>query len=116
MSEAAAPKMELVPVETQFEHPFERLLNGHIAVVIDGFHYSGKLVIPEVAKRKPTKGRVIAVADNILDVKVGDRVLYSQFAGYLLVFEGLPQMRMIGYEEVLGILKKDTPDLVAEGS
>ena len=107
---------ELIPIETQFEHPFERVLNSHLAVVIDGFQYSGKVIIPETAKRKPTKGRVVALADNITDIKVGDRVLYSQFAGYLLIFEGLPQIRMIGYEEVLGILKKNTPELVSEGS
>jgi chaperonin GroES len=114
MSEAA--KIEFVPNEDKFEHPFERVLNNHIIIAIDGFQYSGKLVIPETAKRKPTKGRVIAIADNIQDIHVGDRVLYSQFAGYALVFEGLPIMRVIGYEEVLGILKKDAPALVSESS
>ena len=115
MSEASKVG-EFIPNEQEFDHPFDRLLNSHIAVAIDGFHYSGKLVIPENAKRRPTKGRVIAVADNVTDVKVGDRVLYSQFAGYLLVFENMPPMRMLGYEEILGILKKDSPELVAEGS
>jgi chaperonin GroES len=107
---------ELIPVEIEFEHPFARVLNSHLAVVIDGFHYGGKIVIPDNAKRKPTKGRVVALADNITDIQIGDRVLYSQFAGYLLIFEGLPAIRMIGYEEVLGILKKNTPDLISEGS
>jgi chaperonin GroES len=107
---------ELVPVDTSFDHPFERLLNSHIAVAIDKFVYSGSIVIPEVAKRRPTKGLVVAVADNVTDIKVGDRVLYSQFAGYLLIFENMPAMRMLGYEEILGILKKDSPELVSEGS
>lgn len=116
MSEGTQPMMELRPNEEEFEHPFEKVLNSHIILAIDNFHYSGKLIIPEVAKRKPTKGRVIAIADNIKDIKVGDRLLYSQFAGYALIFEGIPPMRVIGYEEVLGILKEKTPDLVAEGS
>lgn len=116
MSEGTKPSMELRPVEDSFELPFERMLNGHLAVVIDSFHYSGKLIIPDNAKRKPTKGRVVAIANDITDVKIGDRVLYSQFAGYLLVFEGLPVMRVIGYNELLSILKKKTPDLIAEGS
>ena|SRR5260370_38098353 len=107
---------ELVPVDTEFEIPFERMLNDHLAVVIDDFHYSGKLIIPDNARRKPTKGRVVAVADNIKDIKVGDRILYSQFAGYLIVFEGLPVMRIMGYAEVLSILKKKAPELIAEGS
>jgi chaperonin GroES len=107
---------ELVPVDTEFDSPFERLLSSHIAVVIDKFVYSGKIIIPDNAQRRPTKGRVVAIADNITDIKVGDYVLYSQFAGYLLIFGGLPAMRMLGYEEILGILKKNSPELVAEGS
>lgn len=111
------PKVgEFVPNEEVFEHPFERLLNGHVAVVIDGFQYSGKIVIPDNAKRSPTKGRVVAKADDITDIQVGDRILYSQFAGYLLVFEGLPKMRIMGYSEVLSILKNKAPELVSEGS
>ncbi len=106
---------ELVPNDEVFDHPFERLLNNHLAVAIDKFVYSGRLVIPDNAKRMPTKGIVVAVADNINDIQVGDRVLYSQFAGYLLVFEGMPAMRMLGYEEVLSILKKNAPELVKEG-
>jgi co-chaperonin GroES (HSP10) len=116
MSESAKPKMEMKPVEDSFELPFERMLNDHIAVVIDSFHYSGKLVIPENAKRQPTKGRVVAVADNIGDIQVGDRILYSQFAGYMLAFEGLPRMRILGYSEVLSILKRETPDILSEGA
>ena len=116
MSEATKPEMQLVPQDTNFEHPFERVLSGHIAVVIDKFQYGGRIVIPEGAKRKPTKGKVIAVADDVKDVKIGDRVLYSQFAGYLLIFDGMPAMRMIGREELLAILKQDAPELIAEGS
>jgi chaperonin GroES len=107
---------ELVPVEEEFNHPFERLLSSHIAVVVDKFVYGGRLIIPEIAKRLPTKGRVVAVADNITDIKVGDTILYSQFAGYALIFDGMPKMRMLGYEEVLGILKKNAPELVGESS
>jgi chaperonin GroES len=116
MSEATAPAMGFQPNNDDVENPFTRVLNDHIVLAIDNFHYSGKLVIPDTAKRKPTKGRVIAIADNIKDIKIGDRVLYSQFAGYLLIFEGMPPLRVIGYSEVLGLLKQDAPDLVGESS
>lgn len=96
--------------------PFKRVLNGHLIVQIDEFRYSGRLVIPEVAKRKPTKGKVLAVADNVTDIAVGDIVLYSQFAGYLLTFAGLPLMRTLGRDEVLAILNDDAPEIVAEGT
>jgi len=62
--------------------PFKRVLNDHLIVQIDEFRYSGKIVIPDTAKHKPTKGIVIAIADNIKDIEIGDKILFSQFAGY----------------------------------
>lgn len=100
----------------EIKHPFKKVLNGHIIIRIDEFRYTGNLIIPEVAKRKPTKGRVIAVADDITDIVVGDCVLYSQFAGYLLSFEGMPLMRTLGYSEVLAILEENAPEMSAEGA
>jgi len=50
----------------------------------------GGLVIPDTAKEKPQIGEVIAVGPGVrdedgdripMDVSVGDRVLYSKFAG-----------------------------------
>lgn len=97
------------------KHPFKRVLNQHLIVQIDEFKYGGRLVIPEVAKRQPTKGKVVAVAEDITDIHVGDLVLYSQFAGYRLSFEGLPPMRVMGYNEILSILDDNAPDIVTEG-
>ncbi len=102
------------PPETKW--PFKRMMNGHLAVVIDEFKYVGKIVVPETAKRKPTKGRVIAVADDITDIKIGDKILYSQFAGYFLVFDDLPVIRVLGATEVLAILNEDAPEVSGEGS
>jgi len=96
--------------------PFKRMLNGHLAVVIDEFKYKGSIVIPEVSKKKPTKGRVISVADDIGDIKIGDKILYSQFSGYLLVFDDLPIIRVLGYSEVLAILNEDSPEVLSEGA
>lgn len=105
------PLEELIP-----KLPFERVLNDHLVVRIDRYKRpKGALHRPQSAQGQPTKGDCVAVAENINDIKVGDKILYSQFAGYLLTFEGLPYLRVIGYNEVLSILKKDAPDLVAEG-
>ncbi len=103
-------------VKVQTKWPFKRVLNDHLIVQIDEFRYSGRIVVPETAKRKPTKGVVVAVADNIKDIEVGDKVLFSQFAGYLLKFEDTPLLRCLGYSEVLSILNPDSPEIESEGA
>ena len=107
------PIPEEGPVKT---HPFKRVLNDHLIVQIDSFKYTGRIIMPETAKRKPTKGVVIALAKNITDIEVGDKILYSQFAGYLLKFGDMPTFRCIGYAEVLAVLDNDAPEIEAEGA
>ena len=50
------------------------------------------LIIPDTAKEKPQKGKVIAVGagkkDEPLTVKVGDTVLYGKYAGTEINVEG----------------------------
>ena len=100
-------------------------VNSHIFVRIDNFRYKGAIIIPEQAKRQPTKGLVVACSDVYEDqmgvphpmpIKVGDHILYSQFAGYLLKFEDTPVCRCLSYREVLCILKEGTPDITMEGA
>ncbi|MDT0606774.1 co-chaperone GroES [Croceitalea rosinachiae] len=50
------------------------------------------IIIPDTAKEKPQKGKVVAVGDDVQDekttVKVGDNVLYGKYAGTELKWEG----------------------------
>ncbi|MGB1370405.1 MAG: co-chaperone GroES [Flavobacteriaceae bacterium] len=50
------------------------------------------IIIPDNAKEKPQKGRVVAVGSGTKDEKmtviVGDTVLYGKYAGTELKFEG----------------------------
>ena len=55
------------------------------------------LALPDTAKEKPTKGKVLAVGDGKLDdngkrvpldVAEGDEVLYSKYGGTEIVIEG----------------------------
>jgi len=50
------------------------------------------IIIPDTAKEKPQKGKVIAVGtgkkDEPLTVKVGDTVLYGKYAGTEINVEG----------------------------
>jgi chaperonin GroES len=52
----------------------------------------GGLIIPDTAKEKPMKGKVIAVGsgkkDEPMTVKVGDSVLYGKYAGTEITIEG----------------------------
>jgi chaperonin GroES len=53
---------------------------------------AGGLIIPDTAKEKPQKGKVIAVGtgkkDEPMTVKVGDSVLYGKYAGTEVSIEG----------------------------
>jgi chaperonin GroES len=55
-----------------------------------------KIVLPDSAKEKPQEGKVIAVGSGTLkdgvrialEVKEGDRVLFSKYAGTEIKYEG----------------------------
>ncbi len=50
------------------------------------------IIIPDTAKEKPQRGKVVAVGtgkkDEPLTVKVGDEVLYGKYAGTELTVDG----------------------------
>ena len=56
------------------------------------------IIIPDTAKEKPQKGKVVAVGpgskDEAMTVKVGDSVLYGKYAGTELKFEGTDYLIM----------------------
>ena len=49
------------------------------------------IIIPDTAKEKPQKGKIIAVGggttEHKMNVKVGDRVLYGKYSGTELTIE-----------------------------
>lgn len=42
----------------------------------------GLLVAPETAQRRPTTGKIVSVGERCSQLKIGDCVMYSNFAGY----------------------------------
>lgn len=56
------------------------------------------IIIPDNAKEKPQKGRVVAVGtgkkDEPLTVQVGDTVLYGKYSGTELKLEGKDYLMM----------------------
>ncbi len=72
----------------------------------------GGIIIPDSAKEKPIEGRVKAVGAGKLgddgkrvkpDVKVGDKVLYSKYAGTELKIDGDDYLLM-REDDILGIV------------
>lgn len=53
---------------------------------------AGGIIIPDTAKEKPQRGKVIAIGtgkkDEPLTVKVGDTVLYGKYSGTEINIEG----------------------------
>jgi chaperonin GroES len=56
------------------------------------------IIIPDSAKEKPQRGKVIAVGNGIKDepmeVKVGDTILYGKYAGTEISIEGKDYLMM----------------------
>jgi chaperonin GroES len=74
----------------------------------------GGIIIPDTAKEKPMEGRVVAVGKGKvleggkvlpLDVKAGDRVLFSKYAGTEVKLEGEEHLIM-REDDILGIVEK----------
>ena len=73
------------------------------------------IVIPDTAKEKPQKGKVLAVGDGKvneetgkrtpLDVKEGDEVLYSKYGGTEIKVEG-EELLVLRESDVLAKLSK----------
>ena len=66
------------------------------------------IIIPDTAKEKPQRGKVVAVGtgtkENPMTVKVGDTVLYGKYAGTELKLEGKDYLIM-RENDLLGILE-----------
>lgn len=68
---------------------------------------SSGIIIPESAKEKPLNGQVVLVgadkADEKMEVKKGDTVLYGKYAGTELTIEGEDYL-LISQSDVLYIV------------
>ena len=65
------------------------------------------IIIPDTAKEKPQRGKVIAVGKGIKDepmeLKVGDEVLYGKYAGTEISVEGKDYL-MMRQSDVLAVI------------
>ncbi|MDP4978566.1 MAG: co-chaperone GroES [Desulfobacterales bacterium] len=74
---------------------------------------AGGIIIPDTAKEKPQEGKVIAVGSGkvgedgkrvALEVKVGDRILFSKYAGTDIKVDGVEHVFM-KEDDILGVLE-----------
>lgn len=49
---------------------------------------AGGLFLPDTAKEKPLEGEVVAVGSKVKQVKIGDTVVYGEYAGQSFELEG----------------------------
>ena len=72
---------------------------------------SGGIIIPDSAKEKPQRGEIVATGKGRitedgktlpLEVKAGDKVLFSKYAGTELKLEGT-EFLMMREEDILGV-------------
>ena len=74
----------------------------------------GGIVLPDTAKEKPKRGKVLAVGEGRrLDsgelvkpsVKPGDDVIFSSFAGSEITVDG-EELLIMGQEDILAVIRK----------
>ncbi len=75
---------------------------------------AGGLFIPAAAQEKPAEGEVVAVGNGKvledgkvrpLDVKVGDRILFSKYGGTEVKLDGVEHLIM-REDDILGVINR----------
>ena len=72
----------------------------------------GGIIIPDTGKEKPQEGKIMAVGSGRrddgtivpLDVQVGDRVLFGQYAGTEIKLDGEEHL-ILREEDILGVIE-----------
>ncbi len=74
---------------------------------------TGGIIIPDTAKEKPVQGEVMAAGKGKilengdvrpLDVKAGDKVIFSKYAGTEIKLDG-KELMMMREDDILGVIE-----------
>ena len=93
-----------------------RPLNDRVLVIREEEEQksTGGIIIPDTAKEKPQRGRVVAAGPgkvgengkrNPLEVKAGDRILFSKYAGTEIKLDGVEHVFM-REDDILSVVEK----------
>ena len=91
-----------------------RPLNDRVLVIREDEEQksAGGIIIPDTAKEKPQRGKVVAVGPGKigengqripLEVKAGDRILFSKYAGTDIKLDGVEHVFM-REEDILSVI------------
>ena len=61
------------------------------------------IIIPDNAKEKPSKGKVIAVGSEVEDINVNDTVVFGKYSGNEIILDGEEYLIMES-SDIFGIL------------
>ena len=73
---------------------------------------AGGIIIPDTAKEKPMEGEIVAVGNGLrddsgkvvaLDVKAGDRVLFSKWSGTEVQIDG-EELLVMKESDIMGVI------------
>ena len=73
----------------------------------------GGIIIPDTAKEKPAEGKIVATGNGRMgedgkllpmDVKVGDRILFSKYGGTDVKVDGIDYL-ILRQDDVLGVIE-----------
>jgi chaperonin GroES len=92
-----------------------RQLNDRVLVtrVEEEQKTAGGIIIPDTAKEKPQEGKIVATGPGKigddgkrmpLNVKKGDKILFSKYAGTEIKIDGVEQIFM-KEDDILGVLE-----------
>lgn len=74
---------------------------------------AGGIVLPDTASEKPSQGEILAVGpgkrdddgtQRAPDVKVGDKIIFGQYAGSTVKIEG-EELLILSENEIFGVLE-----------
>ena len=94
----------------KFKPLHDRILVKRLA---DEEKSKGGIIIPDTAKEKPSEGEIVAVGPgavnndgkrNPIDVKVGDKVLFSKYSGDEVKIDG-KEYSIMKESDIMGISK-----------
>ena len=75
---------------------------------------AGGIIIPDTAKEKPQEGEVVAIGTGTrddagkvipLDVKAGDRIVFSKWSGTEITVDG-QELLVMKESDIIGVLDK----------
>lgn len=74
-----------------------------------GIGWRGRVVIPQVAQGRPCTGVVVSLGPNTCILRLGDRVLYSKFAGHALTTPEHLTFTTMRESEVIALIEERRP-------